>query len=243
MNDPYMYEGTEVLKNKLGIRDAQQLKEAEGSISFAKLLTVDRDVDSSKFDINYIKNIHKYIFGDIYEWAGEFRTVTSYKEERVLDGLSVKYALPKNIEQEAKECLKKLNETNWESMPLNEKSLEFTKQIASLWQVHPFKEGNTRTTLTFAFNFSEAHKFPMHKGLILKNCDYVRDGFVMSSIGEYSEYKYLQKIIEDSIILEANRREHKKGDSKISNENNNKKEDVKKEDIEKENTEIEDEEK
>ena len=206
MNDPYMYEGTKVLKNKLGIKDAQQLKEVEGNISFTKLLTVDRDVDSSKFD----------------EWAGEFRKVTSYKEERVLNGLSVKYALPKDIEPKAKECLKKINETNWKSMSLNEKTLEFTKQIANLWQIHPFKDGNTRTTLTFAFNFAEAHNFPMHKGLMLKNCDYLRDAFVMSSIGEYSEYNYLQKIIEDSIILEEYRRNDKKykeNNLKKSNEN------------------------
>ena len=236
MNDPYMYEGTDVLKNKLGIKDAQQLKEVEGNISFTKLLTVDRDVDSSKFDINYIKNIHKYIFGDIYEWAGEFRKVTSYKEERVLNGLSVKYALPKDIEPKAKECLKKINETNWKSMSLNEKTLEFTKQIANLWQIHPFKDGNTRTTLTFAFNFAEAHNFPMHKGLMLQNCDYLRDAFVMSSIGEYSEYNYLQKIIEDSIILEEYRRNDKKykeNNLKKSNENNDKKENLEIEDEEK----------
>ena len=236
MNDPYMYEGTEVLKNKLGIKDAQQLKEVEGNISFTKLLTVDRDVDSSKFDINYIKNIHKYIFGDIYEWAGEFRKITSYKEERVLNGLSVKYALPKDIEPKAKECLKKINETNWKSMSLNEKTLEFTKQIANLWQIHPFRDGNTRTTLTFAFNFAEAHNFPMHKGLMLKNCDYLRDAFVMSSIGEYSEYNYLQKIIEDSIILEEYRRNDKKykeNNLKKSNENNDKKENLEIEDEEK----------
>lgn len=222
MEDPYMYKGTEVLKNKLGIKNNKDLRKAETDIVFSKLLTVDRDVDSSKFDINYIKNIHKYLFQDVYEWAGNFRTVPSYKEESVLNGLSVDYAMPKDIEKEAKETLKKLNETDWKSMTLDEKSLEYTKQIAKLWQVHPFKEGNTRTTMTFAFNFAEAHGFPMSKGLFLRNCEFVRDSLVMASIGEYSEYKHLQKIIEDSIIIEEAKRKSE-NERKFKNKKSSKK--------------------
>ena len=74
------------------------LRKAESDISFVKLLTVDRDVDCTKFDLDYVKNIHKYILSDIYDWAGEFRTVPMEKPEEVLGGDTVRYAYPKEIE-------------------------------------------------------------------------------------------------------------------------------------------------
>lgn len=75
MKDPYVYEDTGVLKNKLGIKNYDELVKAESDLSFVKLLTVDRDVDCHEFGIDYLKDIHKYILNDIYDWAGEFRTV------------------------------------------------------------------------------------------------------------------------------------------------------------------------
>lgn len=89
MKDPYVYEETGTLKNKLGIKDYEELRKAESDISFVKLLTVDRDVECSKFDLDYIKNIHKYILDDIYDWAGEFRTVPMVKPEDILGGETI----------------------------------------------------------------------------------------------------------------------------------------------------------
>lgn len=212
MLDPYVYEGTEVLKNKFGIKDKSKLKEAEADVTFAKLLTVDRDVDSSKFDSNYIKNIHKYIFGDVFDWAGEYRKVLTVKPERLLTGLSVDYSKPQNIENDLKENLKKLNSTDWKDKDIDEKSLEFAKKLAAIWQVHPFREGNTRTILTFAFRFADEHGFPLNKDHVLAGLatgeedNFVRSCFVMASIGEYSDYSHLKKLLKDSMIIEEEKR-------------------------------------
>ena len=92
MKDPYVYEDTGTLINKLGIKDYQELRKAEADISFVKLLTVDNEVDCHKFDLEYVKNIHKYILDDIYYWAGEIRTVPMEKPEDVLGGDTVRYA-------------------------------------------------------------------------------------------------------------------------------------------------------
>lgn len=71
--------------------------------------------------------------------------------------------------------------------------------IAELWQVHPFRDGNTRTIVTYAFRFAEEHGFRMDRNLLLDNFSYVRKSLVKASDGEYSDYKYLYKIIKDSI--------------------------------------------
>lgn len=199
MKDPYVYEETGTLKNKLGIKDYEELRKAESDISFVKLLTVDRDVECSKFDLDYIKNIHKYILDDIYDWAGEFRTVPMVKPEDILGGDTVRYAYPKEIEPKAKECLNELNRVNWNAKSLDDKAMNFTKLIAELWQVHPFRDGNTRTIVTYAFRFAEEHGFRMDRKLLLDNFAYVRKSLVKASDGEYSDYQYLYKIIKDSI--------------------------------------------
>lgn len=205
MKDPYVYEDTGTLINKLGIKDYQELRKAESDISFVKLLTVDANVDCRKFDLEYIKNIHKYVLGDIYDWAGEFRTVPMEKPEDVLGGDTVRYAYPKEIVPRAEQCINELNRINWNGKELDDKAMSFTKLIAELWQVHPFRDGNTRTIITYAFRFAEEHGFRMDRNLLLDNFTYVRKALVKASDGQYSEYEYLYKIIKDSIKREINK--------------------------------------
>lgn len=202
MKDPYIYEDTGTLINKLGIKDYNELREAEANISFVKLLTVDRDIPCKKFDLEYLKSVHKYILEDIFDWAGEFRTVPMEKPEVILGGDSVRYSYPTEIVPKASEYLDEINRINWNTLDLDEKSMRFTKLISGLWQVHPFRDGNTRTTVTYAFRFAEEHGFPMQRQLLLDHFDYVRGGLVWASQGEYANYSYLNKIIKDSIQRE-----------------------------------------
>lgn len=66
------YEGTLCLVNKFGVRDESVLKELETTITFAKTTEYFLNPLFNSFDVGHYKNIHKYLFGDIYEWAGEF---------------------------------------------------------------------------------------------------------------------------------------------------------------------------
>ncbi len=199
MRDPYLYEDVPVLKNLLGIRDADALERAEADITSIKLLVVDGAIQSSAFDFPRLLAIHKHIFGDIYAWAGTIQTVSIVKGERVLGGDTVRYAQPDDIERDCTAVLKKLNDTDWSVLGVHETAETFTKLTASLWQIHPFREGNTRTVITFATQFAEAHGFHMDKTLLKDSAAYVRDALVKASDGAYSEYGYLVKIIEDAI--------------------------------------------
>ena len=71
-------------KNKLNIKDADELERAESDITYVKLADIDRAVSSDVFDYQRLLAIHKYIFGDIYEWAGTARVIgivnASYKK-------------------------------------------------------------------------------------------------------------------------------------------------------------------
>jgi cell filamentation protein len=200
MRDPYLFDDVDVMRNLLGIRDAEELERAEADITYFTLADVDGSVAALPFDLTRLLAIHKHIFRDIFDWAGMLRILLITKGERVLGGDTVRYSYPDNIERDANAVLKKLNAVNWAKLDVHETAVTFAKFIAALWQVHPFREGNTRTTVTFAAQFAEAHGFRMDKTLLKDSAAYVRDALVKASDGQYSEYDYLVKIFEDAIL-------------------------------------------
>ena len=140
MRDPYLYDDLPVLKNLLGIKDAASLECAEADIAFLRLYIVDEAVQGEVFDLSRLLAIHKHIFGDIFEWAGTIRTIQMVKGERVLGGDTVRYSQPDDIERDCTAVLEKLNDTDWTALGVRETAEAFTKLIAELWQVHPFRK-------------------------------------------------------------------------------------------------------
>ena len=212
MKDPYILEnGT--LSNLLGIEDYEELNKAETDIGYVKLLNADEETKVD-CDINLLKKIHKHIFEDIFDWAGEFRTVPIYKEELVIPGMSLQYAEPKEIETLLTKRLDEMNSYNWKDKNIDEITKAFTGFLARIWRVHPFRDGNTRTTLTFANIFAKQHGFEMNMERILDNLGRVqdsqtgkilrwsvRDKFVLAALDEknYPEPEALEEIIKKSI--------------------------------------------
>lgn len=199
MKDIYLYDDVEVLKNLLGIKDEDQLNKAESDITCIRLLDIDNRVAGSLFDYNRLKLIHKYIFGDIYAWAGCERAVPIVKGERVLGGDTVRYSLPGCIEKDAEAAIAAMNNTDWSMLDIEQTANTFSERLAALWQVHPFREGNTRTIITFAVQFAEANGFKMNKALLRDNAEYVRDALVKACDGPYSDYQYIVRIVKDAI--------------------------------------------
>lgn len=212
MKDPYVLKnGT--LKNLLGITDYEELKQAEKDIAYVKLINAEEEI-KRPCDIRLLKRIHKHIFEDIFEWAGEFRTIPLYKEERVIPGVSLEYAEPQNIEKELTKRLEEMNSINWKGKGIDEITKQFTKELAKLWRIHPFRDGNTRTTLTFAHIFAKQKGFEMDLGTMLDELGRiedsetgkvkrwsVRDKFVLAALDEkdYPEPEGLENIIKKSI--------------------------------------------
>lgn len=201
MRDPYLYDDVDVLQNLLNIKDDIQLETAESNITYVKLLDIDRLVEKADFDIEYLKQLHHYIFSDIYEWAGKFRTIPMIKGERVLGGDTVRYSLPDNIEKDLIKAISDLKSVEWNTLSIDQTAKIFAEKISALWQVHPFREGNTRTIITFATQFAYANGFRMDKQLLKEYAGYVRDALVKASDGQYSEYQYLVRIFKDAIEM------------------------------------------
>ena len=74
-NDPYLDPTTGVLKNRLNIADETSLEQTEADIVAARSYELSRTPLKGRFDLAHLQAIHKYLFGDLYEWAGQLRTI------------------------------------------------------------------------------------------------------------------------------------------------------------------------
>lgn len=137
------YEGTTCLINKLGITDENKLKEFEGAVTFAKASELELNPISDTFDVEHYKSIHKYLFEDIYDWAGEYRTVNISKK-------GTRFTSADQIPDLMNACFMRLKDNNY----FQNKSFEdFVDNIVDFYSVtnmiHPFREGNGRTQRLF----------------------------------------------------------------------------------------------
>ena len=120
MKDPYVYQGTNVLINKLNIKDGDTLDKAESD--FAGLAA--NRLRKSDFQIDSILDglkIHKYLFSNLYEWAGQPRTIDIYKGESILNGKSIDYVFASYITQALKDLDKEYQSVDWKKLNSKEK--------------------------------------------------------------------------------------------------------------------------
>lgn len=201
MNDLYLIENSTVLKNLLGITNEKELDLAEAELSRANMMLLYEN-GFDDFSSGGFCFIHKALFGDVYEWAGQYRKINIKKREELLAGQSVWYSDCVNIETDLDNAWKNINKVKWSKLSRE----DFAKQIARLfpvlWQVHPFREGNTRTTVMMMTFFIEHYGYYFDQILMAESAGYVRDSFVLASLGEYSEYEHLEKILLDAICTD-----------------------------------------
>jgi len=201
MNDPYLYEGTSVLRNLLNIRDEKELELAEAEISSANMMLL-YEKGFSDFSTNGIKEIHEALFGDIYDWAGEFRIINVKKREKMLVGMSVWYANSEDIERDLDIGWVKINNIPWKKLNREEFTKNLSHTFPALWKAHPFREGNTRTIVMLMAFFVEYYGLNIDQELLAASAGYVRDAFVLACFNEYSEYEHLERILFDTISVE-----------------------------------------
>ena len=200
MKDIYVYEGTNVLINKLNIRDNYQLDEAEGVfVSIAMRSIIERPiVIKSLFDIH---KIHQLLFEKLYDWAGADRKMNMYKNEPVLNGLSVIYSDYKSIDSDLKKLDAQFKTIKWKELHSKEKVESVVNIFSKLWRIHCFREGNTRTITLMMYLFMKQIGLKVDVAFIGEHAKYFRSALVLASIDQYSEYEHLTNILMDSVYL------------------------------------------
>ena len=142
-NSAYCYKGTNVLINLLNIRDNKTLQMAESRIVATKLFELRKNEMIGNFDVEHFIKIHKFLFEDIYPFAGKFRT------ENIAKGY-FSFAEWEYIDTELRKLLEKLHKSN---LLKNDTRVVLVKDLAyylaELNVLHPFREGNGRTIREF----------------------------------------------------------------------------------------------
>ena len=201
MADPYLYADTPVLKNKLDIRDEKVLDLVEAEQSRANMMLL-YERGFSDFTPAGLCEIHRFLFGDIYDWAGEYRIINIEKREKLLAGRSVWYSNDEDIPRDLENAFQELLSQNWPQFSRQEFVRHLTTSFPKIWQVHPFREGNTRTLVMLMTFFVEHHGFYMDQELLAASSGYVRDSLVMASLDQFSEYEHLERILLDAVCDE-----------------------------------------
>jgi cell filamentation protein len=141
VND-YCYPDSYVLRNRFDIRDAETLNTAEREFVSAKLAHIKGNPIKGKFDLNHLCSRHRYLFCDIYDWAGELRTVNIAKGNQFCNYIHLgTYAEGVFAKLKAE---KRLSDTSPDAIP--ERLAYYLSEINVL---HPFREGNGRTQRVF----------------------------------------------------------------------------------------------
>ena len=204
MRDPYLYEDVPVLRNKLDIREQELLDDAEADYVVFRLKDLALNPLSGDYHTPHLLKMHEYIFQDIFEWAGEVRTISIYKEEDVLGRLSVEYSDPFDIVNDLHHVLSDMRKKEWKDMDRLQLAKEFCDSLARLWKIHPFREGNTRTTITFCCQYADEMGFPINRKLFEENSRYVRTALVAYNAyfadgSDFSKKEYLERIVYDAL--------------------------------------------
>ena len=144
----YFIDGTNVLKNKLGVTDKNELNELERKIVFKKLTYLGISPIKGNFDAHHFRMIHKFLFNDIYDFAGKYRTCT-------LAMPKCQFCEPENIESELNRVLSNLNEQVKNIISVDQYIYLLAPTYYELTVIHPFREGNGRTIREFFREFVE----------------------------------------------------------------------------------------
>ena len=142
----YLYPNSNTLKNKLDITDHDTLAKIDAEHSFVKLYELYLEPIQGNFDKNHLKSIHRFIFGDLYSWAGEYRTVFMQKSTSLFASVDM-------IDLELENDLKLLNDNIMHITSIQELADFLAEYYISIQHIHPFREGNSRTIREFFRQF------------------------------------------------------------------------------------------
>ena len=185
MVDPYVYPGTNVLKNKFDIQFADEFEIVERDVSGVRVTALRKQGVTGDFGPEHLKSIHWYIFQDIYDWAGEFRTLQIYKggtefghPGRLMDDLN---GLCSDIKRHG----------FYRNLSLEDTAAGFSDVLSRLNLIHPFREGNGRTQRVFMEQLALNAGFDLNMSGISEND--MRNASIAANRGNQNLMRYLLK--------------------------------------------------
>ena len=187
-NSIYCYPGTDVLINKLNIKDNQLLSEAERKIVLTKSYELRKNSKIGNFDLDHFLKIHEFLFEDIYPFAGKFRN------ENIAKGY-FSFAEWQYIEPEIKRLFDKLKAENYLQGRSREELVKgLAYYLSELNVLHPFREGNGRTIREFI------RELAFFNGYVLDLQNTTSEELLKASVDSIADTKELEETLNRCLI-------------------------------------------
>ena len=195
-------------KSNIVCTDTESRTEEADKVSarIAQLLSEDEFV----FSLEQLIAIHRRLFDGIYKFAGKIRDYNISKREWVLKGKSVVYAESSLILDALNYDLDKEKCFVYSNLNVDLSIKHITEFIANLWQIHPFGEGNTRTTAVFAIKYLRSLGFKVNITIFAENSWYFRNALVRANYADiknkiYDDKNHLEKFFRNLLLGEKNK--------------------------------------
>lgn len=144
-NDPYIDDQTGVLRNKLGYATEEELDAAESDFASSEIAIIIQEMHRERQELTaeLFLGLHKQIFGALYDWAGQLRTVEVSKG-------ATSFARVEYLEANLRQLLEELlTDEYWQADSREQLVARLAYYYGELNVLHPFREGNGRTIRTF----------------------------------------------------------------------------------------------
>jgi cell filamentation protein len=151
-----------VLRNRLNIHDFDELSRAEHVLVTGRTDQLHRgDVQVPRtFDLEHQRTIHRNLFGDVYDWAGELRTVELYKDSLIT------FATPSDFLRVTDAAAKIVASTQWAELDRDDFAERMSDVFAWVNYAHPFRERNGRTAKVFLMHVAELSRYRLRFDLV-----------------------------------------------------------------------------
>ena len=158
--------------------------------------------------IEYI-SLHKRLFEGIYSFAGKIRDYNISKPEWILHGETVYYTSTNDIQATLDYDFNQEKQFNYKGLSLLEITQHIAEFTSGLWQIHPFGEGNTRTTAVFIIKYLRTMGFDVNNDLFAQHSWYFRNALVRANYndlknGIHATNEYLERYFRNLLLGEEN---------------------------------------
>ena len=186
-----------------GDADVEEADKVSANIS--KLL----QTDSFTYSVAGFAAIHKAIFEGVFKHAGRFRDYDITKKEWVLRGDTVFYAHWEDLNMTLQYDLDQERQFNYKPLDKNQLVEHIAKFVSGLWQIHPFGEGNTRTTAIFTIKYLRSLGFDVNNDLFEQHSWYFRNALVRANyrnVAKGIDYEpiFLERFFRNLLLGEDN---------------------------------------
>lgn len=205
-----IYEVENELKSYYANKQNKQINHSELECDFVSTRIVELlEQDRFELSIDYLKYVHKFLFQDVYEFAGEFRKIDFSKHEKILNNDSVAYGDSKLLKESLEYDIEIENNKNYKDMSIVDVINSITDFSSRIWQVHPFREGNTRTTALFIEKYLISLGYDVDNTLFKEKSVYFRNALVRSNyfnayLNVKTNQSYLVKFYENLLLGKNN---------------------------------------